>query len=284
MIIRQYLIYEFCHVSHEQQQNKILRLKRKKNMKSLRTILTYSFIIISFSCKKTAPTINPLDFNCNKTAKISSQWLGGFEMVVSYENGKIIKVAQTNGAGFIENYSYKSPTELVLTRNFSDNNFSNTIKLTLNEKGYIVKFVQEGIEESTFSYDVDGFVKTSTHTYPSMPKLNSFSTYIYANGNLIQIKNVKGNVLNFTIDYTYYEDKLNKADVLANQNQPDMYGKISKNLVKKITYTYVDEKTESYEYTYEQNSNGFVKSLVEKYTDSEGQVITKTNRYEYICL
>lgn len=253
-------------------------------MKTVISIVLCAIISVSFSCKNAE--VEPTDFSCDKTAKISRQALGNLEMLISYDNGKIAKVARADGKGLVENYSYKSATELVITRNFSDGSVGNTFKTTLNDKGYVLKFVQEGSAgyTNTFTYDAEGFLKTAAYVYASDAKLNSSSTYTYANGNLIQAKNVTGNVTNYTIDYTYYEDKLNKADLIANQNQPDMYGKISKNLAKTIKFTYADKKTELTEYTYTQNKNGFVMSLVEKFTSKDGKSTTQTNKYEYICL
>ncbi len=253
-------------------------------MKTVISIFLCSLISFSFSCTKAE--VVPREFACDKTAKISRQSFGDIEMLISYNNGKIAKVVRADGKGLVENYSYKSATELVITRNFADGSIGNTFKTTLNDKGYVLKFVQEGSAAytNTFTYDTDGFLKTSGYVYASDAKLNSNSTYTYVNGNLTQVKNSAGNVLNYTIDYTYYEDKLNKADLIGNQNQPDMYGRISKNLVKTIKYTYADKKTELSAYTYEQNTNGFVKSLTEKFTNKDGKNTTQTNKYEYICL
>jgi hypothetical protein len=72
---------------------------------------------------------------------------------------------------------------------------------------------------------------------------------------LTQEKNFKKNVLQYTVDYTYYEDKANKVDLVNNQNRPDLYGAFSKNLVKTIKYTYADKSVEMYEYTYDLNAN-----------------------------
>lgn len=255
-------------------------------MKTVISIFLCFIISVSFSCQKADSTVEPVEFACDKMAKIARQSFGNLEMVISYENGKIAKVVRADGKGLTENYSYKSATELVITRNFSDGSVGNTFKTTLSDKGYVLKFVQEGSAgyTNTFTYDADGFLKTAAYVYANDAKLNSNSTYTYANGNLTQVKNVNGNVVNYTVDYTYYEDKLNKADLIANQNQPDMYGKISKNLIKSIKYTYADKKTELSEYAYEQNKNGFVISLTEKFTGKDGKSSTQTNEYEYICL
>ncbi|MBA4851218.1 DUF4595 domain-containing protein [Emticicia sp. BO119] len=255
-------------------------------MKTVISIVLCVIISVSFSCQKADAPIEPIDFACDKMVKIARQSFGNLEMVISYENGKIARVTRADGKGLTENYSYQSDTVLVITRNFSDGSVGNIFKTSLNKKGYIVKLVQDGSAgyTNTFTYDTDGFLKTASYAYVNDPKLNSSSAYTYANGNLMQIKNVTGNVLNYTVDYTYYEDKLNKADLIGNQNQPDMYGRISKNLIKTIKYTYADKKTELTEYTYEQNTNGFVKSLVEKFTDKDLKTTTQTNKYEYICL
>ncbi|RYU96353.1 DUF4595 domain-containing protein [Emticicia agri] len=253
-------------------------------MKTVIAIIVCSLISVSFSCKNEA--VEPADFICDKTAKITRQSFGNLEMVISYENGKIAKVARADGKGLVENYNYQSASELIITRNFSDGGIGNTFRTTLNEKGYVLKFVQEGTAgyTNTFTYDTEGFLKTASYVFANDAKLNSNSTYSYTNGNLTQVKNMTGTVVNYVVDYTYYEDKLNKADLIGNQNQPDMYGRISKNLVKTIKYTYADKNTELSEYTYELNSNGFVKSLVEKLTAKDGKSTTQTNKYAYVCL
>ncbi|MFD2519535.1 hypothetical protein [Emticicia soli] len=74
----------------------------------------------------------------------------------------------------------------------------------------------------------------------------------------------------------------NKADLIGNQNQPDMFGKFSKNLMKTKKYTFANKKTELLAYI--QNSNGFVKSLMGKRTDKDNKTTTRTNKYEYTCL
>jgi len=255
-------------------------------MKTVISIFLCVISTVSFSCQTAGSAVEPIDFACDKTAKISRQTLSDIEMIISYENGKISKVVRADGKGLTENYSYKSATDLVITRNFSDGSVGNVFKVTLNDKGYALKFVQEGSAGYTniFTYNAEGFLKTAAYTYVSDAKLNNTSTYIYTNGNLTQVKNMSGNVLNYTVDYTYYEDKPNKADLIGNQNQPDMFGKFSKNLMKITKYTFADKKTELLEYTYEQNSNGFVKSLVEKRTDKDNKTTTRTNKYEYTCL
>lgn len=238
------------------------------------------FLIGGLSCQK-AESVSP-DFNCDKSAKITKQSFGTLGMVLEYTNGKISKVYRADGKGLTENHKYTSDTTLLITRNFSDGNVGNTFNVTLNKQGYVKKWVTDGYS-NVHTYDANGFKTAVTYTY-SDATLSSNSTFTYTNGNLTQEKNFKKNVLQYTVDYTYYEDKVNKTDLINNQNMPDFYGKFSKNLVKTIKYTYADKTVESYEYSYELNANGFVKSLIEKSTDKTGKISTQTNAYEYLCL
>ncbi|WP_428655581.1 hypothetical protein [Runella sp.] len=241
-------------------------------------------IIILFICGlfcQQAKAVSP-DFKCDKSAKITKQSFGTLGMVIEYNTGKIRKVYRADGKGLIENYKYPSDTTLLITRNFSDGSVGNTFNVILNKQGFIKKLVTDGYSNA-YTYDVSGFRTAVTNTY-SDTSLSNNSTFTYTKGNLAQEKNFKKNTLQYTVDYTYYEDKVNKADLVNNQNRPDFYGKFSKNLVKTIKYTYADKTVESYEYTYELNANGFVKSLTEKYTEKTGTIITQTNVYEYVCL
>ena len=255
-------------------------------MKAHLLVISLAVVMFGFSCKKSEVTTN--DFACDKTAKIARQSFGDLAMVVEYNSGKISKVYRADGKGLTENYTYKSPTEVTITRNFSDGSIGNTFNGLLNDKGYFLRFVAVDNTNGysiTNTYDTEGFLLTSNSSYMSDAASNSNATYTYANGNLIQEKNAKpNNTVNYTVDYTYYEDKMNKIDLISNQNRPGMNGKFSKNLIKTIKYTYPDKTTEMYEYTYIQNTNGFVTSLTEKYTNKEAKTSTQTNKYEYVCL
>lgn len=207
---------------------------------------------------------------------------------MEYANGKLLKVYRTDKTGLTENYTYKSAIEAVITRNFSDGSVGNTFNATLNDKGYFTKFSQiSNVAPFTIvsTYDPDGYLKTQVATYPNSASDNSNLVNTITNGNLIKsvTYNSKG-ILSYTTDYTYYEDKLNKVDLIANGNRPDTNGKFSKNLIKTFKITYADKKIDLYEYTYDLNANGFVKSLTEKYTAPDGKVSTQINTYDYVCL
>jgi hypothetical protein len=70
-------------------------------MKTVFSIVLCSLISVSFSCKNAG--VEPVDFSCDKTTKIARQSFGNLEMLISYENGKITKVARADGKGLIEN-------------------------------------------------------------------------------------------------------------------------------------------------------------------------------------
>lgn len=237
-------------------------------------------IVCGLSCQK-GESVSP-DFKCDKSAKIIKQSFGAIGTAIEYSNGKIQKVYRTDGKGLIENYKYPSDTTLLITRNFADGSVGNTFNVILNKQGFIKKLATDGYI-NLYTYDAGGFRTAVANTYTDAA-LSSNSTFAYTNGNLTQEKNFKKNVLQYTVDYTYFEDKENKVDLVNNQNRPDLYGAFSKNLVKSIKYTYADKSVEMYEYTYDLNANGFVKSLTEKYTDKTGAITSQNNAFEYVCL
>jgi hypothetical protein len=254
-------------------------------MKTNQLFILIFFLITGLSCKKESAA-QP-EFSCDKTAKIARQTFGTLGMVIEYANGKISKVYRADGTGLTENYNYKSATDLEITRKFSDGSVGNLFNVTLNDKGYATKFVQVSqVAPYTidYTYNAEGYQLTSQSVYPADATQNSNTVATYANGNVLQRKTLQKNVTLYTEDFTYYEDKINKADYFANQNRPDLYGKFSKNLIKTYKITYPDNKADLYEYTYETNSNGFVTSLTEKYTDKTGKITSQVHKFEYTCL
>jgi YD repeat-containing protein len=225
-----------------------------------------------------------VDFDCKKTAKITKQTLGSIPMVIEYQSGKISKVYRGDGKGLVENYTYQSATDLLITRNFKDGGVGNTFHVTLNAQGYVTEIVQPEAYRFVYTYDSTGYLTGRKMNYEGDTSYNSTSTYAYKGGNLVQEKTVMAKALSYTVDYTYYENLPNKADLIGNQNRPDLYGKYSKNLTKSSKTTYTDLTTEQYDYTYERNAHGFVKAMTEKYTDQKGKVTASKNLYEYVCL
>lgn len=249
-------------------------------MKTNTIILFLATLLFGFSCKKSSVTTS--DFACDKTAKIKSQTFGDLAITIDYVNGKISKVYRADGKGLVENYTYKSATELLITRNFSDGSIGNTFNTLLNDKGYFLRFATDGYS-SNYTYDVNGYLMASATTYPTVTQ-NTNTTYSYANNNRTKGLTYTNKVLSYTEDFTYYDDKSNKVDNFSNQNRPDFYGKFSNNLVKTYKITYPNNKFDLYEYIYELNTNGFVKSLTEKYTDQSGKITSQVHKYEYLCL
>ena len=255
--------------------NKILLV-----MKTNTLFFFLAALLFGFSCKKSEVATS--DFACDKITKITKQSFGDLTMTIEYVNGKISKVYRADGKGLVENYTYKSATELLITRNFTDGSIGNTFNTILNDKGYFLRFVTEGYSIN-YIYDSNGYLISNATTYPNASQ-NTNTTYSYLNNNRTQGLTFTNKVLSYTEDFTYYEDKLNKVDNFGNQNRPDFYGKFSNNLVKTYKITYPDKKFDLYEYSYEQNINGFVKTLTEKYTDQTGKITSQVNKYEYDCL
>jgi hypothetical protein len=262
-------------------------MKNYKNnpMKTNKLFVLIFFLITGLSCKKESAA-QP-EFSCDKTAKITRQTFGPLGMIIEYANGKISKVYRADGTGLTENYNYKSVTELEITRKFTDGSVGNLFNATLNDKGYITKFVQVSqVAPYTinYTYNAEGNQLTSQAVYPMDVNQNSNTIATYSAGNILQKKTLQKNVVLYTEDFTYYDDKLSKADYFANQNRPDLYGKFSKNLIKTYKITYPDAKADLYEYTYEVNSNGFITSATEKYTDKTGKITSQVQKFEYACL
>ena len=246
----------------------------------------FLFVVISFSVIGQKSPTSAADFKCQQTAKITKQWFGTLGVVIEYANKKISKIYRADGKGLVENYSYQNDTTLLITRNFSDGSVGNIFNVALNKKGYFLQFTQ--VDEKfgytvVNAYDEAGFLLTSHSRFQNDAKLNSHSAYSYLDGNLIQAKNFQNDTLSYTADYTYYKDKINQADLIGNQNRPDMNGKFSKNLVQSLRYTYADKTVDLYEYTYLM-ANGFVKSATEKHTDAKGKITSQVNKFEYVCL
>ena len=254
-------------------------------MKKSKLLILIISLVVSLSCKNESEA-QP-DFSCDKAAKITKQSFGDLGMIIEYSNGKISKVYRADGKGLTENYNYKSATEVEIKRIFSDGGVGNLFNATLNSMGYVTKFVQiSDVAPYTieYTYDAQGYPLTSKAVYPKEASSNSNSVYTYSNGNLTKKVTYQNGAVIYTEDYTYYEDKINKADLIGNGNTPDMYGKFSTNLLKTHKTTNADKTTELYEYTYDLNAAGFVKSLTEKYTDSKAKVTSQVNKYEYVCL
>lgn len=248
-------------------------------MKTNTFFIFLAALLLGFSCKK--KIVSTSDFACEKTAKIKSQSFGDLAITIEYANGKISKVYRADGKGLVENYNYKSATELLITRNFSDGTISNTFNTVLNDKGYFLRFLSDGYS-TNYTYDSNGYLTNSATTYTN-PSQNTSTTYSYVSNNRTKGLAYTNKILSYTEDFTYYEDKLNKVDNFGNQNRPDFYGKFSNNLVKTYKITYPDNKFDLYEYTYELNSNGFVKTSTEKYTDQTGKITSQVNKFDYVC-
>lgn len=254
----------------------------------MKRIVLFSLMFVfalSSSCKDKDP--EPNDFSCDNEAKITSQTLGDIAMTIEYDDqGRINKVYRADGQGLIENYVYQSAKNLNITRNFKDGGVGNKFSVVLNDDGYIVKYATVDAAAGTGytienKYDSDGFIEESNGkfqgSYPSTQ-----TKYVVENGNVTSVEAYTGGKLEYTQKNTYSDD-LNKADLLFNQNQPNMYGRVSKNLVKTMLRTYADGKTEQYEYTYNLSKNDFVQSLTQTYTDKTGTKTTQVNKYDYKC-
>lgn len=254
----------------------------------MKKILFLSFYLASgliISCKDKNP--EPTDFACDKQAKITSQVLGDIPITIEYDSqGRVSKVFRTDGEGLIENYVYESPSELHITRNFKDGGIGNKFDVELNEEGYIETY--ETVDASAGqgyqiknTYNSEGYLVESNDLYEGNYE-DTRTVYIYKDGNLMTAEAYTGGSLEYKQTYTYTTD-VNKADILFNQSQPDMYGKISKNLIKTTNRIYSNGKKEQNTFTYEINPNGFVKSLVKTSIDQAGKTTTQTNKYEYFC-
>ena len=147
--------------------------------------------------------------------------------------------------------------------------------LTYNTEGYLTKLVSTDVGTS----NKPGYVSTT--------ETNSY-TYTYSNGNLLSMEEVDG-PNTYTSKYEYYTDKKNNLpsggdDEILNF----LLGKLSTNLVKKITSTYGSNSNSSTDnYTYTFNSDGLVSKQTEisvsKQTGFPDQTYTSNYLFDYNC-
>jgi hypothetical protein len=129
---------------------------------------------------------------------------------------------------------------------------------TLNMNGFVSIKIQLSpghLDSVVYEYDNNGYLSASTEYYI---RINNNSTQVYNNsytyqdGNLVR-KELSG-ANQSVATYEYYTDKLNMYYPDGNRV---LYGKASKNLVKKITeVTGSDSYSENY--TYEYDALGYV--------------------------
>ena len=256
-------------------------------MKTKIIILAALFGIVGFSCKQSDTPAPNTDFGCDKQAKITSQILGALPVAIEYDaKGRISKVFRADGKGLIENYSYVNDTTLTITRNFQEGGVGNAFSVLLTPQGYFKKVVTVGTTpelaySSAYAYDTEGRL-TEAVFKSNNPAQTTRTTYLYEGGNLKSTQSFTNGKLSYSEAYNYRAEA-NKVDLNFNENRPGTHGLYSANLVESIEMTYPDGKKEKYAFTYELNTNGFVKSQTQTYTDQEGKTSTQVNKYGYIC-
>lgn len=253
-------------------------------MKKLLLSLLLPAFFAGTSCSKSEEPAP--DFSCDKNTHISSQLLGDIPVRIEYDDrGRISKVFRSDAQGLVENYQYDTDTTLTVTRHFSDGGIANTFRAELNAKGYVTSYETVGASSGyliLYRYDREGYLAEINARFKN-PAQTMRSVYSYQDGNLREARLYTNDKLTYTETYTYLDDT-NKANLVFNQNQPDLYGRISRNLVKSMIRTYTDGKEERVEFKYDLNSFGFVKSLTQTSADTEGNTSSQVNVYEYICL
>jgi hypothetical protein len=231
-------------------------------MKNFTKISILIFFIASvMACKKDNTVVTPVEVckvslltNTDKANEITT------EQYEYNSDGKVSKITYKDGRYAVIDYSSTAMVVSITDKNNKKASYS----YTLNAAGYVTKgpvSVYLNYGDAIYEYNSDGYlIKTSYQD------LNGNTTYSYTDGNL-----TSSTVTGITITYEYYTDKLNNLGSnggIFKAFGQNLYGKPSKNLVKKFTYTSSGQSLIG-NYTYAFDSKGNVVQEIFKYSSGE---------------
>lgn len=235
-------------------------------MKNLSYALAFVLISFSLSCKKEEGKDNP---PASKACRLLS----------SLENDTAYTGYDYDASGRMINIKTKRPsvTDTFVAQHSFDGNrvylYTNGQKIGthyLNNMGWIdstVVSINSGDMQWKvyFTYSTEGYKTKKQETFTMRGITGTFTSnsqtqYFYSNGNLVSTNTISdGSLSNYT--YEYYTDKFN--DFAANDENQNMEGKASKNLVKKITNTDLGYST-NYSYTFDTDGRVILESQTDK--------------------
>jgi hypothetical protein len=223
-------------------------------------ILGFAFVSVLFlSCDKEKDSV--------QTCKIVKEgWIHGSDtskFIFSYNSDRKLTRSQFDES-FYTTYNWEA--NRVTGKNFENNVLKSTEIATLNSKGQAVSSTRTlagavGPKSTTmYEYDDDGYLISKITTSATDANDIETDTYDYEDGNLVlqTYEHVKVDYNYYSeTSHEYYTDKVNTYDLSAG-----IYGKVSKNLVKKSTLNAIEpvSLTVLTTYTYEMERNGNVKS------------------------
>lgn len=264
-------------------------------MKNYRNTLFLLGIFLIFNACKKKQDDNPSPIVESKDCKITSVTLNGYEnaFILEYKDNKLSRIAM-DGEEDTRRY-YVSPT-LIIDSIYKNNVLKILAQYFLNDKGYIYKEYSTNYDSYPVSYDTlyyfysndDYLIRDSIRNNrlpksgesPSSTVRLEFNDYEWLNGNMVSINNKRQDWSDASYEYSttnyQYTDLSYSDSFLENFELGNpYYGKRSKNLVEKISYS--SDYYQIYEYTFDES--GKLKTFIDYRSSGD------TSKYEmkYTC-
>jgi len=197
---------------------------------------------------------------------------------------KITKIEKLNQQGTVfstEIFTYDSQGRWIKSEETSDNQVkTKTLSYSANSISFRDNYYNE---ETTFELNKNIIISRGDKTYDKYHYSNGYlsrigtggyADFTYSNGNLIKVVEDDGDSY-YDITYTDYPDKLginifepnyNDGDLDVRPNNPlyqfGYFGKKSNNLIKTIKGKYYNGNTDTYNYSYNFDNEGYVTEMI----------------------
>ena len=234
-------------------------------------------LLVVASCKK---TLNDKDKSKEETCSLK-------EMITTYDGSDDLKtvykyddqgrVTQMQYAddNYAENYTY-SATQIKEVINDGSDVITTTFQL--DATGKIVSASTKypasmSYYDSTseYIYNAEGYLGELKRTTTGVNGTTTSSKYTYANGNLTSIKSASSTTIitytNEEIPSNFYLDLPNGYPLFATHALKKYFGKVSKNMILKVTWQSGFES-----YSYEKDAKGQVNKVTSTYDDGTEEV------------
>jgi Domain of unknown function (DUF4595) with porin-like fold len=255
-------------------------------MKNFTKISILIFFTASMmACKKDNTVVTPVEVcKVSKLSYVDSKQVTTSSTTYEYNSDGKVSKATDSRTGNYYTISYSS-TAIVIIQFDKNNKQGTSNSYILNSAGYIVKGDYYGVVQ-TYEYDSQGYLMKLS--YLSSGGGTFTTNYTYTDGNLTNIKSYDPlGKLYYSASFDYYLDKTNTLGddnsgstvvFIPNQN---LFGKGSKNLVKKLTLIInsTPAQTTITDYTYTFDTKGNITRVVDSSSGRE----TYATDLEYIC-
>ena len=229
-----------------------------------KVMIALTAILALASCKKEEAVISTNPAATKNLTKSTYVWDNGTPETNEFTYDAAGKITMQKNETRTYTFNYVSATSLIVTeRKTVDNSLHQTIECILNDKGYITNMVYKNPASTvtytyTYTYNADGYV---IRLVGASPAAGGYEVdYTIVNGNAVSSTNYNNGVLNYTGEYTYDNNKINKTTGGHAGYWPSLtlFGKRSKNLL--IDYkakNLASAITWHTQYSYEMDAAGF---------------------------